>query len=155
MLPEVRESPEAVYAGCSGVRRLAGLRGRLEVIQQAPLVVADVGHNDEGLASALAYMERRTAGRLFVLLGVMRDKDVARMADRLARAGATVFPVHIDAERALPAASLGGVLQEHRVAVAGPGTVAEGLAWFQDTAVPEDALLVTGSHLVVAQLPPG
>ncbi len=144
----------AVYTGLREVRRLAGLHGRLEVLRRAPLVVADVAHNAEGLAAVLAFVQaqRETRqGRLCVLFGVMRDKDVAAMARLLAAAGATVFPVRLTGPRPLPPADLAEVLRAHGVALVEGGSVAEGRAWFERQATDADVLLITGSHQVAAQ----
>ena len=149
------DAAEAVRTGLRDVRRLAGLRGRLEVLHTEPMIVADVAHNADGLAAALAFLRavRPAGGRPYVLFGVMRDKDLDRMAPLLAAAGATVFPARLDAERARPVAELAAGLRAHGVALAEPGSVAEGLTRFRARARPEDALLVTGSHLTVAALP--
>lgn len=145
---------DAVRAGLGDVRELAGLRGRLEVLRTEPMIVADVAHNADGLAAALAFLRtvRPSGGRLYVLFGVMRDKDLGRMARLLAAAGATVFPVRLEGERARPVAELSAELRAHGVAVAEEGGVAGGLARFRTRARPNDALLVTGSHLCVAAL---
>ncbi len=146
-------SPEAVRTGLRDVRRLAGLRGRLEVLSTTPLIVADVAHNADGLAQALAFVrQHRGTGRLYVVLGWMRDKDLDPAAALLAEAEATVFPVDLDSPRALPAASLGAHLRAQGLATAGGGRVPDGLAWFQRHATPADVLLVTGSHQVVEAL---
>lgn len=147
--------PEAVRAGLRGVRALAGLRGRLDVLRQEPLLVADVAHNAEGLATALAFVRahRPQPAGLYVLLGLMRDKDLERMATSLQAAGAVVMPVGLDGERALPAMELGARLSSYGVAVGENTSVQEGLAHLLQIAGPGDAVLLTGSHQVVAQLP--
>ena len=83
----------------------------------------------------------------------MRDKDLTPMIQALATAQATVFPITLQTERAYPAAVLVNRLVQAGLTVAGPGTVPDGLAWFQGWACPDEALLITGSHLVVGQLP--
>ena len=148
-------SPEAIRTGLQDVRRRAGLRGRLEVVQEAPLVVADVAHNPEGLAATLAALRpalQKGGGRLTVLFGVMRDKDVDAMLDLLAEAGAIVCPVPLESERALPPEALADLLAAKGLAAGPAASVPDGLARFRDAAMPEDVLLLTGSHQVVSQL---
>ncbi len=157
LFAEVRESAAPVYAGLRDVQRLAGLRGRCEVLRKKPLVVADVAHNPDGLAAALRLLRPHLeAGRLYALFGVMRDKDVAAMARPLAEACATVWPVPLASERAVPAPELAKRLSRSGVAAraAGPAgepaAVPEGIKPFRRQAAPEDVLLITGSHQVVA-----
>ncbi len=156
-LDAVREDPAPVFAGLRAVRRLAGLRGRLEVLGEHPLVVADVAHNAEGLAAALAFVDahRPPGGRLYALFGVMRDKDLPSMARLLARHHARVLSVRLPGDRALPATALGEALRHHGVDVlpAIAGTPAEGLARLRQEAAPGDALLLAGSHQLVAGIP--
>ena len=146
----------AIYTGLREVRRLAGLRGRLEVLQTQPLVVADVAHNLPALKATLAFVQqqhRLPRSRLYVLLALMRDKDVAGIARALAEAQATVYPLHPDTERALPASELAAHLHAQSVPVGQGGSLAEGQAWFRRVATASDVLLITGSHQVVARVP--
>ena len=155
VLPDALSEAD-VRRGLRDVRDLAGLRGRLDVLSSEPLVILDVAHNPDGLAAALAFIRTRMApeGTLHVLLGVMRDKAVPEMARLLAQASAVVTPVPLASNRAMPAHELGTVLAQQGVRVMDSLRVEEHLAlFFQHTRL-TDALLVTGSHLVAAQLPP-
>jgi dihydrofolate synthase/folylpolyglutamate synthase len=152
----VQHDPAAIYKGLRDVRTLAGLRGRLEVLQARPLVVADVGHNPDGLATALAFLRQHRSsqqGRLYVIFGAMRDKDIVAMARLLAEADATVLPVSAGGDRALPATDLADVLRRQGVPVIEKERVSAGWAWFMKNTTADDTLLITGSHQVVAQGP--
>jgi dihydrofolate synthase / folylpolyglutamate synthase len=154
LMPEVRHDSGIVYRGMQDVRHLSGLRGRMDVLRTDPTIIADVGHNADGLAAALRIVRPLVApeGRLFVLIGVMRDKDVARMAGLLRDAEAAVFTVSIDNPRAWPATELADKLQSLDVDVLGSGGVAEQIKQFEEQAGQGDVLLVTGSHQVVSQI---
>lgn len=155
LFDDLVRDPAPIHAGLRAVRRLAGLHGRLDILKTTPLVAADVAHNPAGLQTALHFVQSRcTRGsRLYVLLGAMRDKDVAGMADALSRIQAIVYPVHLDSERAFPAETLATHLRNHGVQVVQGGAITAGWAWFQHEATAEDVLLITGSHQVVAQIP--
>lgn len=155
---DVQRDPTAIYTGLRGVRTLAGLRGRLEVLQPRPLIVADVGHNPDGLATALAFIQQHRPtqqGRVYVIFGAMRDKDVVAMAQLLAEADATVLPVSAGGDRALPAADLADVLRRQGIALIEKASIAASWAWFMENTTEDDTLLITGSHQVVAQIPQG
>lgn len=151
---ELQSNEGPVYDGMRNVRELSGLRGRLEILHEKPLVIADVAHNADGLAAAIDHLDavRAVDGRLHVLLGVMRDKDVNDMARRLAAAHALVRPAGISSSRALPPAELASQLRGWDVETLQECSVESGVREFLATAGPSDALLVTGSHLVIAQL---
>ena len=149
----VRRAPAPVHAGLQSVRRRAGLRGRLEVLGHAPLVVADVAHNPDGIAAALAFVAaQREAGVLYVLLGLMSDKDGATIGRLLAGAGALVYAVGLGSERAVPPEALASTLRAARAAVQGAGTFDEGWQRLRTKATRSDVVLVTGSHQAVERL---
>ncbi len=144
-------TPAAVAAGLAGVVRMSGLRGRGETVGG---VVMDVAHNADGWRVALDALRRPggTAGRLLAVVGVMADKDAAALARLLARAGAVALPVGVPGDRALGRDALADVLRQGRVEVAEAGTsVAEALAWAAAHRAPGDRVLVTGSHVTVAE----
>lgn len=150
----VRRDETPVFEGMRDVRLLSGLRGRLEVLRTSPLIVADVSHNPEGIAAAVDYIQRmrHPGGQLHVLLGLMSDKDVDGVGRFLAAAGAVVHPVDISSSRALPAAELASRLRGSEIKTGPPCTVASGVSAFTAEADVSDALLICGSHLVVAEL---
>ncbi|HET6566404.1 MAG TPA: folylpolyglutamate synthase/dihydrofolate synthase family protein [Rhodothermales bacterium] len=154
---EVRHDSSSVFQGLRSVRRLSGLRGRFDVLQEHPAVIADVAHNAEGLAVTLEAVHPlvQAGSSLYVLFGAMRDKDVERMAALLRHANAQVYCVSVDSERALGADVLAGMLRKHGVAIFGAGPLREGLETFQNCARRDDVLLITGSHQVVSQVPGG
>ncbi len=141
---------QAVRWGLANVRKHAGLAARCEVLQRVPTVLADVAHNADGLAAALAFARSLTDGRLFVLLGAMRDKEPLALAGRLAAAQATVLPVGLGVPRALPPAAWHRLLEAQHIPTIAPPDIAAGLAWFLREAAATDTLLVTGSHLTAA-----
>lgn len=146
----------AIREGLARVRELSGLRGRCEIVSTEPPIVADVAHNAEGLAAALRFaasLHSPGTGRLYVVFGVMRDKPLASLLDRLRVSGATVLPVAASAPRALPVSDLRAALRAQHIPVVGVGSVSEGIRWFRRSAGSQDVLLITGSHLTVADVP--
>ena len=165
-------APEAAARGLAGVQALAGLRARGERWAGDPRIVLDVAHNAEGWAAAVAYAAREAGsareaggppeaargharghargGRLWALVGVL-DKDPAPLGRALAAAGARVLAVGLPSERALTAGPLAQRLRAAGAEAAEVDQVGEALGRFQREAGPSDRLLVTGSHLLIAQ----
>ena len=136
----------AVAKGLVEVVGLSGLRGRGETVDG---VVLDVAHNADGWRVALAAV--RPAGRLFAVVGVMADKDAPALARLLAGAGAVALPVGLPGDRALGRDALAAVLRQSGVEVADAGpSVADALAWADARREVDDRVLVTGSHVTVA-----
>lgn len=90
----------AVYEGLKVVKWPA----RFEVISKAPLVIADGGHNPEGIDSAVASIKQYFGEeKVGIITGVMADKDYNYMADRIASVAEKVFCLTPDNPRALSA----------------------------------------------------
>ena len=139
-------APAAIRTGLQRVRALSGLRGRLETLAISPRVILDVAHNEAGLRSALAYARPQCHGRLFVLFGLVRSKDAAKMAQALFEARAIVYTCDVPARRGLNASELADILRVWHVPIACSGTWEAAFSQVKVRAAPEDWILVCGSH---------
>lgn len=156
LFPEATRDVQCVKKGLGEVVVHSGLRGRIEVCREEPMVVLDVGHNPDGLCEALAFMKEALYakdGHLYVAFGCMRDKDVKTMSGMLAAARARVLVLPVSSARAMNPAELSLILKHDGVAHEIVHDAHHTLDLFYKRATPEDGLLVTGSHLVVAQFP--
>jgi dihydrofolate synthase/folylpolyglutamate synthase len=126
--------------------------GRLEVMGQSPLIVADGAHNDESAAAlATALKDYFTWRRCFLVLGCNRDKDVRGIAFKLARMAQLIICTRFENPRAMDPFVM---IQE--VGFLGPAAVAEeSVGDALDTALShadkDDMVVVTGSLYVVAE----
>ncbi|MEM1042996.1 MAG: Mur ligase family protein [Bacteroidota bacterium] len=152
-LPEVTHNLDHVQNGLADVRKLSGLGGRCETYQSSPLILADVAHNADGLAAALAVTRAKlsSAGVLHVLFGAMQDKSLDALAEVLARYETVVLPVGLSVPRAASADTLAAIFRARGLRVVDTAGVPEGIDWFRRRAGTADGLLITGSHLTVAR----
>ncbi|WP_151088493.1 bifunctional folylpolyglutamate synthase/dihydrofolate synthase [Hymenobacter baengnokdamensis] len=141
----------ALRQGLREVTRLTGLRGRWSIIGQHPLVVADTGHNEAGLQLVLAQLARVPHQHLHLVIGVVNDKDIAKVLGLLPRT-ATYYFCQAAIPRALPAAELAA--QAAAVGLRGEayGPVATAVAAARAAAGPEDVVFIGGSTFVVAEV---
>ena len=76
---------------------------RFEIISEKPLVIADGGHNPEGVCSAVNSVKKYFGDKkLYVISGVMADKDTNYIASRIGSVASHVFCITPDNPRALP-----------------------------------------------------
>ena len=146
---------DAVRSGLAEVAARSGLRGRGGAWDADPRVALDVAHNADGWRAALAAAAVPPGGRLWVLAGVLADKDPAALGALLADPAAPpalgpVLAVGLGGGRALSAEALAQALRAGGAAAEPVATVADGLRRFRGGAGPGDRLLVTGSHQTVA-----
>ena len=79
---------EAIQAGLAKAR----WPGRFEIIGQAPLFVVDGAHNPAGAQALAQTLQEHFAGkRIWLLLGVFRDKDYQQIGAILSGCSQTVF----------------------------------------------------------------
>lgn len=88
----------------AGGARAAFMPGRFQVLPAAgrdPLMILDVGHNPEALTATLAVFEAVLPGvRPVVVLGLLRDKRLGPVAERLSRFAARLVLTAPEVERA-------------------------------------------------------
>jgi dihydrofolate synthase/folylpolyglutamate synthase len=155
LLPSGRQRDRAVREGLERVAELSGLRARFERVREEPPIIVDVAHNESSLAAVLeaAAALRSVGGRMFVVLGLMADKNLAAIARLLRGVEAGVWPVALEGDRALPVDVLRAQLEAEGVRTVEPGgNVATAIDWYEGEARTGDILLATGSHLVVSRV---
>ena len=134
---------EAIREGLASVKWPA----RFEVLTRSPLVIADGGHNPEGIDAAIesvkAYFKDQ---KILLLTGVMADKDYDRMVARMGEVTEHAFCVRPSNDRALDPAKYAESFRAIGIPAEGYPTVAEGVHAAMETARREGkALLCLGS----------
>ncbi len=98
--------------------------GRFEILSRDPLVISDGGHNPEGVDAAVAGIKAfLKQEKVYLLSGVMADKDYAPMVHRMAEVAERVFTVRPDNSRALSAEDFAAVFRALGLPTQGYGTV--------------------------------
>ncbi len=69
--------------GLGNVKKLTGLHGRWEIIQNNPTVVLDVGHNVDGIKAILAQLDLSNFKQLHWVMGMVKDKDIQAVLQML------------------------------------------------------------------------
>lgn len=128
------------------------LPGRLQWLGQWCL---DVGHNPHAasyVAERLASRPRR-AGRTWVLLGMLADKDADGVIAALASVADAWVTVSLEGDRARSAVDLAGRIVDQGGQVAHQAvTPVAGAAWLAERLGSEDRVLVCGSFFTVAAI---
>jgi dihydrofolate synthase/folylpolyglutamate synthase len=68
-----------IKKGLQSVKKLTDLHGRWDVVQQDPLVVLDVAHNEDGIKILMEQVEVTDHGRLHIIFGIVKDKELERI----------------------------------------------------------------------------
>jgi dihydrofolate synthase/folylpolyglutamate synthase len=128
-----------------------GLRGRWEKLSELPKVIADVGHNEEGVALVAQMLEQEEFNELHVVWGMVADKDAAAILKLLPQQ-AHYYWCKPDIPRGK---ETGALLQEaEKFGLSGKAypSVSAAFASAKMAAGPSDLVFVGGSVFVVAEV---
>ena len=134
---------EAIREGLSAVY----WPGRFEILSRSPLIIADGGHNPEGIDAAIESVKTYfKSERVLLLTGVMADKDYTHMVSRMAEVAERAFCVRPANDRALDPVKYAESFRAVGIPAEGYPTVANGVRAAAETALREGkALLCLGS----------
>jgi dihydrofolate synthase/folylpolyglutamate synthase len=127
--------------------------GRLEVIGRAPWIIFDAAHTAES-AQCLrqALNELFAYQRLYLILGVSADKNIAAIVDALAPLAHTVFVTRFSNPRACDPQILATMVQRHDVPVQVVADPVVALHTARQQAHPADLICVAGSLFLLGEL---
>ena len=142
---------EKVEKGITNVIENTGIMGRWQKINEKPLVVSDIGHNEGGLKETLTQIKFTPHNKLHMVLGFVNDKDIDNILTLLPNDADYYFckaqiPRELDetklAEKALKAGIKGNVFP----------TVEASYKSAKEHAGVEDLIYIGGSTFVVAEV---
>ncbi len=145
-------SETALHKGLKQVKEMTGLRGRWEILQQCPTIIADVAHNKDGIAQVIYQLETTYANTNFhFILGFVKDKDVAEVLTLFPK-NATYYFTNAHIPRALPVAIL-----TEKASLAGLSgknfdNINDAIASAKNNATANDVIMICGSFFVIAEL---
>ena len=133
------------------VKKLTGLHGRWEVIHTNPVVVLDVGHNEDGIKQITAQIELSDYQHLHIVIGLVKDKEIEKVLTLLPKE-ATYYFTRAQIPRALPENELAA--RAHAVGLNGHAyaDVKTAVKEAMHRAEKKDMILVCGSVFVVGEV---
>lgn len=156
----IKLAEEAVKEGFERVEALTGFRGRWTVLDDKPLTICDTGHNEAGLKSNLAQLQRlkseKCGGRLRFIIGFVADKDIDNILN-LFPEDADYYVTQAQIPRALPYRELMAKMKcrlesgkDRNGLLEGFENVKEAMAAAREDAREEDIIFIGGSTFIVA-----
>jgi dihydrofolate synthase/folylpolyglutamate synthase len=125
--------------------------GRLELFEGNPPILLDGAHNPAGALSLGESLKDFTCKRLFLVFGVMADKEWQDTLLPLLPLADRVIAVEPAIDRALAAEELTRFCRNKGIDAISAGGVSAGLETAKGLAAPDDLILVTGSLFTVGE----
>lgn len=133
------------------VRQLTGLMGRWQTLSEAPLVICDTGHNENGWRAILANIAAIHYDHLHIVLGVMQDKDLDKMLPLLPK-NARYYFCQVDMPRAMETPVLQSKASGFGLLGNRYKSVMQAVTAARENAESTDLIFVGGSTFVVGEL---
>jgi dihydrofolate synthase/folylpolyglutamate synthase len=144
-------SNEAIKSGLSNVTSLTHLKGRWQILSQSPTVIADTGHNEPGVVEILKQLNTYSYNQLWIIIGMVNDKDVRKILELLPTAANYIF-VQAKIPRAMEAADLAKMALEFKLKGDIIPDVNEAIRFAREKAKSDDLIFIGGSTFVVAEI---
>ncbi len=144
-------SDKALQVGLESISEQTGLKGRWQLLQVKPIILADTGHNEAGIVEAVNQLKKYSYSKLWMVIGMVNDKDISKVLDLLPKEANYIF-CQASIQRALDAHELARKGNEKGLIGQVIPTVTEALEFARKNASPDDLIFVGGSTFVVAEI---
>lgn len=143
--------PQTVRRGLARVVDNTHLQGRWQVLSRRPLVVCDTGHNVNGIGEIVRQLSHTPKGRLFMVFGMVNDKDVDGVLALLPKEAQYCF-AQASVQRALDSRELARRAARFSLRGEAYPDCESAFRAAQQQAGPQDMIFVGGSTFVVADV---
>jgi dihydrofolate synthase/folylpolyglutamate synthase len=141
---------DVVY-GMEHYQKLTGLKGRWQILNTKPRIIADIAHNQAGLENITQQLKNLKKGKLYCIIGFMKEKDIAQILPLFPKEAEYVF-CQANVPRAMDAKWLALKAALYHIDGRVIPDVNSALKEVMEKAGDEDVIFVGGSTFVVAEL---
>ncbi len=151
ILPQFPVTQNHIRMGLSTVCRATGLKGRWQQIGTAPLMICDVGHNEDGIRQVVKQIKKQKFEQLHFVLGAVNDKAIDKMLVQLPKQAIYYF-----CKPNIPRGLAADLLQEQAKSYDLQGrcyeSVQAAIMAARQQAKAQDFIFIGGSNFVVAEV---
>jgi len=144
-------SDHHIKTGLANVTSLTGLKGRWQILNEAPLTICDTAHNEEGIRSVVEQIKSLNFDNLHFVLGVVNDKEIDGLLKILPQKAFYYF-CQPGIQRALDAEMLAASARKHNLKGEVIKDVNEAITQAVRCAECDDLVFIGGSSFVIADI---
>jgi dihydrofolate synthase/folylpolyglutamate synthase len=142
---------EIIYDGLKTAAITTGLKGRWQILGKNPTIIADTGHNEDGIKHLIQQINNTSHDKLHIVFGMVKEKDFKKILSLLPK-NANYYFTKADIPRALDE----NVLLEEAKTIGLSGnsyvSVQKALNAAKKSAGKRDLIFIGGSTFVVAEI---
>lgn len=143
-------SLDAIKTGLKNVIKNTALKGRWQVINKKPLIVADTGHNEAGIKEVVKQIRATSYQKLHIVFGMVNDKEPDRVLMLLPK-NASYYFCKANLPRALNAKDLASKASQYHLKGGCYPSVKAAVKAARKVAGSKDLIYIGGSTFVVAE----
>jgi dihydrofolate synthase/folylpolyglutamate synthase len=130
--------------------KILKFRGRFDIIQQQPLIILDVSHNEAGIAALLQQISNLNIKRKHIVIGFVKDKSLEQILQQFPKE-ANYYFVQANIPRALPRQELQQMASNYQLKGDAYDTITDGMEAALKHSDMNDLVLVTGSFFILEE----
>jgi dihydrofolate synthase/folylpolyglutamate synthase len=142
---------EKIELGIKNSRINTQLKGRYEILGVHPRIIADTAHNESGVQLLVDQIKKELKGDLWIILGLVADKDLDLVLKKLPLNAHYVFS-ESNNPRSLLAQNLLEVAQKNGLDGIVIKNVNEAIAYVKMKVAQNDLILIAGSTYLIAEI---
>lgn len=143
---------DSIKTALKSVKKTTGLRGRFDKIREKPLVIADTGHNAEGISEVFDLLLKIKHEKLHIILGLVEDKDPKKILMQLPKKNVMYYFTKSSVPRSMDSVQLKKIAKTYSLNGKSFPDVQTAYNSAVKSAKQEDMIFVGGSTFVVADL---
>lgn len=142
---------EQLEYGLLNLVKNTGIRGRYELLQSNPRIIAETAHNPAGVKTLVKQLEKETYNDLHIILGMAADKDAVQVL-KLLPPDAHYHISKPEVPRGMDIHILSSYFDQMNLNYKKYTSIPEALKSAKKLAHKDDLIIVTGSVFVVAEV---
>lgn len=146
-----RITEQNIFRAFRSVIDTTGLYGRWQILNTTPLTICDIGHNYHGLKWNLEHLTEINKGKIYFVLGFVKDKDIENILT-LFPADANYVFTQAAIPRALAADQLKALAGQKGISGVAIPKVKDAYQFALQQAQKNDIVYIGGSTFVVAEI---
>ena len=143
----------SIISGFGHVQELTGLRGRWQVLQKEPFIVADTAHNKEGLTSTMTQFSDLSFSKQHIVFGCVNDKELDHLIPLMPK-DAVYYLCTPNVPRGLNVEELANLFDAQKMQYNTFSSVQEAFTEARSKLKIGEGLYIGGSTFVVAEVIP-
>ncbi|MBX2932127.1 MAG: bifunctional folylpolyglutamate synthase/dihydrofolate synthase [Chitinophagaceae bacterium] len=140
-----------IKEGIKNVQKITAFKGRWQLLQTQPTVIADVAHNEDGIKQVIEQLTYTSYHKLHIIIGMVKDKDVSKVLSLLPTSAIYYF-TQAPIPRALPTSELFDLAQKNYLTGNKYDNVNQAINAAKKNATNNDLILVIGSVFLVGDI---